>query len=818
MSDFLEKELELMKRPLLIISFLLVWLIGIQAQTRNAFLTAGEEAFQAKDYYSALYYYQQVLEFEAEDINVLYRAAEAARLFNSYNLAEKYYTNVVDMERNGEYPLATFWLAEMKKNIGKYEEAKEKFQMYLSENELDNPYYTEVASQQIDDCDWALEQMQNPRDYVSVERLGETVNTPYSEFGPVRIGDTLYYSSLRFESKLDKSNPRRIFSKVLTSIKGSEGAEIDSTFNDKKLHTAHNVFSENKDRVYYTICEYLNAQDIRCDIFYRNISNGVFGAPVALPFNDSLYTSTQPALGMDPDGHMPALYFVSDRDGGRGKLDIWYAKINPDGSFGDPVNLSPVNSEEDDITPFYHAPSSTLYFSSEGYQGFGGFDVYGVYTGNMVNPYIENLGTPVNSSYNDIYYYLEESEDTAYLSSNRKGSLYLEEAQEACCNDIFKATFSDLDINLKSLVFDQATRSDLLGATVTLMEVNGEEKIIDSQSADNTNEFVFPLERNRSYKVIAEKDGYFPDTIMISTRGINESEDITKRHYLKSKALDLELFVFDGETKEELRGATVKLNDLSEPGNEVVVQINEEGNSFVFPLDRNKSYEIITSKKGYKPDTLVLSTVDIPGSRLTKNIYLHIGNLEDFLPLAVYFDNDYPNPDTYYRTTRKTYDDTYPPYLDKKEEFKTEFTDPLIGNSKVQAEDEIERFFEYDIREGRNNLVKFLQILYDELEKGEELEIVIQGFASPRAPSSYNDRLSSRRISSILNQFRRYANGVLRPYQNSGQLKIIQEPLGETKAPIYVSDDYKDTRNSIYSVPASRERRVEIINVRRAND
>lgn len=789
-------------------------------QTRQAFLEAAEKSFEEKDYYSALHYYKAVLEF-SEDIAVLYKTAESARQFNSYKLAETNYQKVVDLQQNGEYPLATFWLAEMQKRQGKYEASKANYQIYLSENSLDNPYYTDAAEQQIEDCDWAITQQDSVREYVTVEHMGSNINTPFSEFGPVQIGDTLYYSSLRFPSEEDESKVDRIFSNALWSIKGGEGVQFDSTFNDKKYHTGHVVFTEEKDRVYYTICEYENATEIRCDIYYRDLeSDGTFGPATLLPgtINDTTHTSTQPSLGLDPINHEPALYFASDRSGTKGKLDIWYSTILDNNQFGDPVNLMPVNTIEDDITPFYHKKSETLYFASQGYQGFGGYDIYSVYTRDMVDPYIENLGAPVNSSYNDLYFFLADQEDTAFFASNRQGSFFIEEEDEACCNDIYKAAFEKLDINLQALTFDQATQADLLGATVQLYEINGEPTFVDSMFKDNTNEFLFPLDRNRSYQVIATKPGYFPDTIQFSTRGINKATDITKRLYLRSQALDLELLVFDDSTRQAIRGATVNLLDLSDPQNEIVVQINEDGNSFVFPIDRDKSYQIITSKRGYKPDTLNLSTIDVPGNRITKNIYLKRGNLEDFLPLALYFDNDYPNPKTYFRTSRNTYDDTYPPFMDRKDEFKMQYTEPLINGAKAEAEDDIERFFEYSVREGRNDMITFIQILAEEIAKGEKIEVVLQGFASPRAPSSYNDRLSSRRISTVINQFRRYGDGELIRAINAGDLKIIEEPLGETKAPLYVSDEIADTRNSIYSVPASRERRVEIIDVRRSND
>ncbi|MBK8505125.1 MAG: hypothetical protein IPL46_24715 [Saprospiraceae bacterium] len=803
------------------ILFGLLMLIAVQAfsQTRQAFVDAAEASFESKDYYSALHYYKSVLEF-SEDMAVLYKTGEAARLFNAYKVAEENYKKVKDLQKNGEFPLATYWLAEMQKRQGKYEEAKQNYQLYLSENELDNPYYTESSRKEIEDCDWALSQKDSVREYVSIEHLGANINTPFSEFGPVKLGDTLYYSSLRFPSEMDESKPRRIFSNALWSVKGGDGIQFDPEFNDKKYHTGHVIFTEERDRIYYTICEYRNATEIRCDIYYRDYQAGKFSDPVKLPgsINDSSFTATQPSLGLDPFSMEPALYFASDRPGSKGKLDIWYSSIGKDNTFGDPVNLMPINTIEDDITPFYHKPSETLYFSSMGYQGFGGFDIYSVYTGNMVNPYIENLGAPLNSSYNDLYFFLGDKEDTAFLASNRQGSLFLEDLEEACCNDIYEATFQEIEITLKALTFDKATQQDLLGATVTLVEVNGDETIIGTQSAENTNEFKFPLIRNRSYKVIAEKSGYFPDTIMFSTRGINKSTEIVKKLFLQSQSLDLELLVFDDQTKEELRGATVKLLDLSDPSNETVVQINEDGNSFVFPLDRDRSYQIITSKRGYRPDTLNLSTYNVTGNRIIKKIYLKQGNLEDYLPLAVYFDNDYPNPRTYNRTTRVTYDDSYPPFMARKEEFKEEFTAPLINGAKAEAADDLERFFEYSIREGRNDMLKFIQILTDEIAKGEKIEVVIQGFASPRAPSNYNDLLSSRRISSVINQFRRYSDGVLIRAINNGTLKIVQEPLGESKAPIYVSDDISDARNSIYSVPASRERRVEIIDVRRSND
>ena len=789
----------------------------MQAQTRQAFLLAAEAAFEEENYYAALEYYQEVLEYR-EDIAVFYKAGEAARNFNSFTLAEEYYQQVVDLEQNSEYPLAMYHLSTVQKQLGKYEEAKENFMIFQAESELDNPYYQEAAQRQMEDIDWAMERIAEAESYATVERLNDSINSPYSEFAPLAYGDTLVFSSLRFPLESDISVPKRIYSHVLQSEDQDSAILLGDDFNSMMSHTAHAVYTADGSRVYYTLCEYLNSTDIRCDIYYRDQnSNGIFGDPIKLPaeINQPDYTNTQPALGLDPYGSQEVLYFVSDRMGGKGNMDVWFSPINSDGTFGKPVNLMIVNTIDNDITPFYHRASNTLYFSSDAYQGFGGYDIYSLYLHDLDNAEIQNLGLPLNSSYDDYYFSLDDSGEEGYLSSNRTGSAYIASENESCCNDIYKAAILVPDINLKVLTYDKSDQSDLLGATVTLIEVNGDEKIVGTATLDNTNEFPFDLEPNKSYLIVAEKNGFLSDTAMVSTKGMRNSEEITRKMYLEPTSLDLELLVFDDATKEELRGATVRIKDLSDPDNEIVVQLNEVGNSFVFPLERGKSYEITVSRRGYASETFTLDADSVPGTKFTKEVYLKSGRLEDFLPLAVYFDNDHPNPRTYTRSTRKTYDETYPPYISRKDEFKQQFASPLVGNTKATAEDDIERFFEFDVKQGRDDLMRFIRVLNDDLDSGGEIEIVIQGFASPRAPSVYNDRLSNRRISSVINQLRAYGNQALIDYLDEGKLKVAQQAQGETTAPIYISDDIQDERNSIYSVPASRERRVEVIAVRR---
>ncbi len=100
------------------------------------------------------------------------------------------------------------------------------------------------------------------------------------------------------------------------------------------------------------------------------------------------------------------------------------------------------------------------------------------------------------------------------------------------------------------------------------------------------------------------------------------------------------------------------------------------------------------------------------------------------------------------------------------------------------------------------------------LKNNEEVEVIIKGFTSPRAQSDYNVNLGKRRISSVRNQFEKYADGVLKPYIDSGKLRITEASFGETTARAGISDNLDDERNSGYHPDASRERRVEIVEIR----
>jgi hypothetical protein len=114
------------------------------------------------------------------------------------------------------------------------------------------------------------------------------------------------------------------------------------------------------------------------------------------------------------------------------------------------------------------------------------------------------------------------------------------------------------------------------------------------------------------------------------------------------------------------------------------------------------------------------------------------------------------------------------------------------------------------VQRGYLKLTQFSEYLLTELNEGKTVEITITGFASPLHKEEYNRRLSARRISSIKNYIAQYNNGVFLTYLNSKKLIIKSAPKGKTMASKLVSDNLQDKRNSVYSIAASLERKIQI--------
>jgi WD40-like Beta Propeller Repeat. len=791
------------------------------AQTRKAFVQAAEDAFASENYYAAMDYYLEAIEFDSTDVELTYRAGEAARNFDSYEKAEELYTYVIGQDSDGKYPYATYHLAHMQQMQGKYEQAKRNYELYLSQFEGDNPRFTDKARKEISSIDWSADRLANPEPNVLVSNMGEGVNTPFSEIGAIIDGSDVVYTSVRFLPDDRKKYSMKHIGKVLSYSETTAPVEYSEGFNKENHHTAHVTYNMNRSKMFYTVCEYINDDDIRCEIFCRAIlGDGSLGEEIRLPdhINQDSFTTTQPNVGFDKVSGQEVLYFVSNRQGGRGGLDIWASNMTGVESFANPVNLTAVNSGGDDITPFFHNKTQVLYYSTDGEMSMGGYDVFRSIRDNNGYGRGQNVGAPINSSYNDVFYTLTEDSKTGLFSSNRPGSMYIDENNKSCCYDIYKADIDELEINLNALTFDAKSLDSLEGATVQLICVESGE-VLNTMTNEYANDHIFSLKRGKEYMIVSSKRGYVTDTMRLNTNTIFSSEDVVRKIFLERSTLELQVFTFDQISREALPGTTVTLMDLTDGTIQEVTLTNENANDFLFDVIPGHSYRLLAQRDRFYPAEVEFVARDDDGSGIIRQeLYLSRRDLNIYLPLALYFDNDIPNRTnsrvrTSALTTELSYTSTFDEYVVKKQEFKDKYARGLSGTTRDEAHSRVESFFEGDLKGGYDRYLRFMEYLHGQLQDGNQFEISLRGFASPRADTKYNLALSQRRVVSVQNEIREFKNGALVPYITNGQLKINELSFGESLAPDAVSDGLYDRRNSIYSPEASKERRTEIVEI-----
>lgn len=784
------------------------------SQTQKAYIKAAEEAYATKNYYGALTWFTEALDFDRDDPELIYKVAESARQFEAYDLAAEKYKLVVDSLGEGNYHDASFYLGQMYQRLGKYEDSKNYYNIYISEYSDEDKKLTAMAKKELASVEYALTRIEDIDKSANISEFEAEINTPYSEFGAVKKEDVLYFSTMKYAEKETENFPPRSISKLHT-LSEDINEPIDGEINETDLLVAHSTFTTDGMTMVYTLCEYINDEDVRCDLYSRLVnSDGTFGIETKLPspINVDSFTNTQPQISFDSTLQSDVLYFASDREGGKGNLDIYSSIVNSNGSYGEPESVEEVNTADNDASPFYHTRTNTLYFSSDGRLGLGGYDVYSI--SRTVNGWTDpsNLRVPINSSYHDLYYVLDDEGEEAYFSSNREGTMYLDPAQKACCFDIFKVNYDEVIIDLNALVFDALTLDSLEGATVTLIDaLTGE--TISSLTNEEGNDFYFKIRKDKEYTVQVDRPFYISQTIPLSTLAITESTTFDKKIYLKTERTQLKIETFNKRTKEELAGVQIRIKNLT-TGIIDTIAVNELNNKFHFYLKNGSKYEVEASKFGFVTETDIVDlTEESEPSLIERKMYLEVFDIEDYMPVTVYFENDHPNPQSKSTNTDKIYGDLYNSYMGTKMDYLDNYSKKKRGQEKIDARNTFDGFFEGEVAGGYEKLKRFMRALKKELELGRDLEIAIKGYTSPIADSKYNLALGQRRVSSIKNEILNYEGGLFREYVRQGKLILTDISFGEETSPSDVSDGSSNRVLAVYSPEASRERRVQIVKI-----
>jgi len=424
---------------------------GIAAQSS---LKIAEKAYKSGDYYSAVEFYEMSFKdkkFEKYKSKAehYYKYAESCRFSHNFAKAETYYKKVVESgENKSKFHTLDFWYAYTLKHNAKYQEAKDEFEKFLAQKDRTKEHEAlgPMAKQEIKSCILALEIYQRPIEGVSVENVGDNINTKFSDFAPHLVDGDLYYSSLKFEAQAqrragaDDPTEKHLYGKLMVAREGGKKkGTLLANLNQKYQNIGNSAISPDGKRLYYTVCEKDVDFEFVCKLYVseRANKNSNWGKSKELLFNSKKGTNTHPNVSFDSTLNKEVVYFASSREGGMGEMDIYYVTFEGNGNYSVPVNLGNIiNTQGKEATPFFHQSTQTLFFSSTWHPGLGGFDIFKSkrINGQWTAP--ENIGVPLNSAANDLYFFISPQVDTfGYFSSNRPGSKIL--TGESCCNDIY---------------------------------------------------------------------------------------------------------------------------------------------------------------------------------------------------------------------------------------------------------------------------------------------------------------------------------------------------------------------------------------------
>jgi outer membrane protein OmpA-like peptidoglycan-associated protein len=542
----------------------------------------GNNAVVQNDYGSAVDYYKAYLKFNKSDSKVQYKMADAYRMVRDYESAEKMYLKAYQSnpEKN---VLALYYYADMCKSSGKYDKAKEHFAKFVKEYKGPEKTLKKQAKKEVAFCDSVRNVINQSQKFV-IQHLDTSINKVHVELSPVALDEnTLLYASLRTNKKEyyvegeDSANiPVRKFytAKKVNNEWRFEDEYMTGTYNKPGENVGNATFTPDGNKMYYTVCKPNWKGVTVCAIFMTEKIKGEWTEPVKLgkSINNKNYTSTQPAVCIDPAKGNEIVYFISDRPKGKGGLDLWYFVYDKKRKlYKAPKNAGvKINTPKDELTPFFDTETRTLYFSSEGWGGMGGLDIYKVTGDNKKWTPVENLGEPINSGADDIYFSIGKNREEGFFVSNRKGGSTLKNA--TCCDDIYsyKHTFYiHLFVagNVKELLKESAKQNlDSAWVDVYLIDKkNGEPVLVKSIATNKEGNYKTTLEAGKEYQLVARKPNYINTTSANLINTQNESQDRTIESNftlskVPSKAIAIDNINYEFDRSDLTKNSTITLD------------------------------------------------------------------------------------------------------------------------------------------------------------------------------------------------------------------------------------------------------------------
>ncbi|MBV1923438.1 MAG: OmpA family protein [Flavobacteriaceae bacterium] len=469
--------------------YILFLILAVSTSVVTAQSAATKKADQLYDrlaYTDAAEAYQKLIKKGKADSYVFERLANCYYFINDTKKSETYYKRVVKGKKYSSETVYNY--AQSLKANGKYSEH--------------NTWMKKFADMKPSDSR-AIKFMRNPN-YVPKILDGaknysatnmKDINTKFSEFGGVVVGDKFYFSSARNKSrKKYKWNDQPfldIYVADVTAGKIDNATLLKGDINSK-YHEGNVAMSADGKRMYFDRNDYYEGKYKKSEegvneinLYYAEKIDGEWKGVRSAHFNSHEYSTGQPALS--PDGN--TLYFVSDKPGGKGMSDIYKVEVKKDGSLGTPEILGgDINTEGKEVFPYVDA-TGTLYFSSDGHLGVGSLDVFSAEASGSNFGTVKNMGSVINSPSDDFAYKYNSTTQEGFVSSNRRGS--------KGSDDIFqiKRIEEECEVAINVQVVNELTNAPLGGVRVELFDAFENKLSTKTTNSDGRASFIAECEK-----------------------------------------------------------------------------------------------------------------------------------------------------------------------------------------------------------------------------------------------------------------------------------------------------------------------------------
>lgn len=499
-------------------------LLNVVGQTKsnnpkvpNKELVNGDLYFQSEDYVNAIESYRKVLA-----VNPTHEKANLNSAISRVRLNQSPDSVLINLTRlkNSKLPEVQFYFGMIYHLTQNFDEAISCYNRYKALPEK------EKAIKNVE-VDYHIACSKNAKDFISnphrsiIKNVGNVINSKYPEYVPLITADesVMYFTSRRENSTGGLKDPYgNYFEDVYMTTKDSSGKwqspiNIGPPINTNTHDACVALSADGQEMIIYRTAKDM----ITGDLYTSKLSSAGWSEPQKLgPEINTSFIETSACFSNDTS----EIYFSSNKPGGFGGKDIYRIKKLPNGKWSLPFNLGPtINTNKDEDAPFLHPDGKTLYFSSKGHNTMGEYDVFRAVLDLDKNVFSEpeNLGYPINTVNNDIFFVLNASGSRGYYSSVKEDTYGN--------SDIYMidTRFGDNDLRVKH---GKVFKGKELGkAKITLIDIESKQVSGIFNSNATTGKFLLVMNPLKTYKAIIEEENCQTMVIEIEPLAYQREDD-----------------------------------------------------------------------------------------------------------------------------------------------------------------------------------------------------------------------------------------------------------------------------------------------------